>query len=226
MHQETILVIDDNVEFARALINYMLIPLNFNALHATDGQIGLKIAVDQNPDVIMLDMHMPLMSGLEVLTALRRQAVNAPVIFMTAEGSENIAIDAFRQGVRDYLIKPFDKNGLSQALDRALRETRLEQDALVSETVRRTVVTLSHYLNNYLMVLDGNLFLLEEELQEQRQQRTDHLLEILKDSKVSADKIKKVINVLQRVSKVKMSTYHGHIKMVDIEAALRQEFGE
>lgn len=226
MHQETILVIDDNVEFARALINSMLTPLSFRTLYAPNGQLGLKLAVDQRPDVIMLDMHMPLMSGLEVLSALRRREVDAPVIFMTAEGSETIAVDAFRLGVRDYLTKPFDQTALSNALDRALKEMRLERDALISETVRRTVVTLSHYLNNYLMILDGNLFLLEEILQEQSQVETEELLEILKGSKTSADKIKKVISVLQRVSKVKMSTYHGHVKMIDIETALRQEFGE
>src|SRR5574341_1132989 len=116
-------------------------------------------------------MNMPGLNGFEVLTALRQANCVSPVIFMTVAGSERIAVEAFRLGVRDYLSKPFTEAELRQSIDRALSETRLvcERDRLtrnlvMAEAVRSTIVTLSHYLNNYLTSLNGGLQLLEENL--------------------------------------------------------------
>ncbi|MCB0197520.1 MAG: response regulator [Anaerolineae bacterium] len=229
MSQETILVVDDNRQFARSLIQYMLIPLNYTVFYAKNGEIGLQMAVDRQPDLILLDMHMPRMTGLGMLSALRETSCTAPVIFMTAEGSENIAVKAFRLGVKDYLSKPFSAEELQETVDRALQETRLrrakeklERDLLVSETVRQTVVTLSHYLNNYLAVLNGNIFLAQEDIQQQLPDNAE-ILESLNDCEHSITKIEAVLRVLHQITRVKLTTYHGKVKMLDIEAALQEE---
>lgn len=232
MSQETILVIDDNRRFARSLINYMIQPFNYKAFHATNGAIGLELALAHKPDLILLDMNMPGMTGLEVLAALRKTNCIAPVIFMTAEGSETIAVKAFRLGVRDYLTKPFSADELQQSVDVALHETRLvrekeqlERDLLVSETVRQTVVTLAHYLNNYLSVLRGNLFLALEDLPAYLPDDSD-ILDALGDSDHSVAKIETVLRVLRQITEVKLTTYHGKVKMLDIEAALEKELAK
>ncbi|MCB9079052.1 MAG: response regulator [Anaerolineaceae bacterium] len=229
MSQETILVVDDNYNFARSLIKYMLMPLGYKAAHAKNGQIGLEMAVKYQPDLILLDMNMPRMTGLGMLAALRETDCDAPVIFMTAEGSENVAVEAFRLGVRDYLAKPFTPDELKQAVDAALQETRLarekerlERDLLISETVRQTVVTLSHYLNNYLVVLHGNLFLVQEGLPPQLPNRAE-LIESLEECELSVAKIDAVIKVLQKITNVRLTAYHGQVRMLDIESALQQE---
>ncbi|MCB0208082.1 MAG: response regulator [Anaerolineae bacterium] len=229
MPQETILVVDDNRQFARSLIQYMLGPLDYTVFYAKNGEIGLEMAVSRKPDLILLDMNMPRMTGLGMLAALRDTNCKAPVIFMTAEGSENIAVKAFRLGVKDYLAKPFSSTELQQAVDRALQETRLrrtkeklERNLLISETVRQTVVTLSHYLNNYLAVLNGNIFLALEDLQNQLPDHTE-IIESLSDCENSITKIEAVLRVLQQITKVKLTTYHGKVKMLDIEAALQEE---
>jgi DNA-binding response OmpR family regulator len=107
MADETILVVDDSLEIARVLDEYMLTPQGYKVLHAGNGQKGLAQAIAHNPDLILLDMNMPRMSGIEMLEQLRQTDYKAPVIFMTMHGSERVAVDAFRLGVSNYLIKPF-----------------------------------------------------------------------------------------------------------------------
>jgi CheY-like chemotaxis protein len=229
MPNETILVVDDSIEIVRVLKEYMLAPLGYQVISAADGQSGLDMALRHTPDLIMLDMHMPRMGGVEVLTTLRQTDCQAPVIFMTMHGSEGIVAEVFRLGVRDYLAKPFTIIEVQQAVDRALQETRLirereelTRNLIASETVRQTAVTLAHYINNQLMVLSGNLILLQESLRQQLAQQPA-LLKALQDSQASAAQIAAVIRVLQQTTQAEQTTYLGQTRMIDIEAALREE---
>jgi len=229
---ETILVVDDNLDFARTLERYTLAPLGYQVLYAANGQSGLQLAVSHLPDLILLDMNMPNMTGMEMLRALRQTDCTSPVIFMTMHGSESIAVDAFRLGVRDYLVKPFAIEEAQQAVDRALREKRLirekedhAQNLLIAETVRRTVVTLSHYINNYLTALNGNLSLLAEAFPQENWDDLDLLL-TLQEAQDSSRKIEAVLRVLQSVTKVEHTTYHAQISMIDIENDLQKELAK
>jgi len=229
MAHETILIVDDSTEMVRFLKGYVLEPQGYQVVSAADGKSGLEMAVAQKPDLIILDMSMPRMTGMEMLTALRQTDCKAPVIFMTMHGSEGIAVEAFRLGVRDYLAKPFTIEEVQQTVDRALQETRLAREKeeltrnlITAETVRQTVVTLSHYINNRLMVLDGGLTLLQENLEHELGDNPT-LARVLRDSSASVSQIAAVLRVLQRVTAVKQTTYHGQTRMIDIEAALREE---
>jgi two-component system NtrC family sensor kinase len=229
MPRETILIVDDSPEITHVLTNYMLVPLGYKTLHATNGKSGLKMALSHKPDLIMSDVQMPRMNGMELLTALHQADSQIPVIFMTMHGSESIAVEAFRLGVRDYIIKPFTPDEVEQAVDRALREVRLtrEKEELTrnlatSEAIRQTTVTLAHYINNRLMVLTGGLTLLEESLPPQLV-ADPTLAEVLHNSQTSVTQIGAVLRVLQRVTKVQQTTYNGQVRMIDIKAALREE---
>jgi CheY-like chemotaxis protein/ketosteroid isomerase-like protein len=231
MAHETILVVDDSCEFVQALKEYILGPLGYNVIHAPDGQSGLDMGITHNPDLIMLDMNLPHMTGLEMLTALRQNDCQIPVIFMTMQGSENIAVEAFRLGVCDYLIKPFTTEEVQRAMNRALRSSpvcekaRLDCTLIAVETVRQTAITLSHYINNHLMTLSGGLNLLQENLQ---QELPNHpmLSRIVQDGQASVQQIETVVRVLQRITKVQYTTYHDKTCMIDVEAALREELGQ
>jgi two-component system NtrC family sensor kinase len=101
----------------------MVLPsAGYDVLTAANGREGLILANDLRPDLIIADHRMPELSGLEMLAALRTQGLDIPFILMTAEGSEALAVEALRLGVRDYLIKPFDPDDLLQTLERVLRE--------------------------------------------------------------------------------------------------------
>jgi len=194
--------------------------------------VGLNTALELQPDLIMLDMSMPRMTGLEMLEALRNKDCQVPVIFMTMYGSESIAVEAFRLGVRDYLSKPFSLDEAQDAVNRALRETRLgrekeqlSQNLLAAETVHQTIVTLSHFLNNYLMVADGGLHLLVEAL-DQEQKDDPRLSQIIADSLASTEKIGAVLQVLHKISDVKLEDYAKGVKMIDIKTAVQEELSK
>jgi DNA-binding response OmpR family regulator len=228
MSGETILIVDDSLEIRRLLEQDVFPPLGFKAFSAADGQEGLELADRCRPDLILLDMNMPRLSGLGMLAELRRKRNSAPAILMTAFGSERVAIEAFRLGVRDYVVKPFTPEEILQAVDRALNETRLakaqeelNRNLMTAEIVRVTVVTLSHYLNNHLTTLKGGLTLLGEALEDRAPD--PNLLDILQASRKSALSIQAVMKVLIDATGVRLCPYTDSTMMMDIEAALREE---
>ncbi|MDX1521852.1 MAG: ATP-binding protein [Anaerolineae bacterium] len=128
MANERVLVIEDSVEHNQFVVDYVLKPNEYQALVAYDGQEGLNIALSEHPDLILLDMNLPKLNGLEVLDALNEQAINIPVIVMTFHGSEKLAVQVFRLGVKDYVLKPFKVAELLDAIERALMEVRLRKE--------------------------------------------------------------------------------------------------
>lgn len=138
MSGETILVVDDGEENRDFIVEYILKPNHFQSLVAKDGREGLKLAVTHQPDLILLDFQMPKMDGREVLQALAQRGIDIPVVLMTFYGSEEIAIEVFRLGVRDYVKKPYSVDEMLRVIERNLSESRLrkEKDALLERLVK------------------------------------------------------------------------------------------
>lgn len=128
MSGELILVIDDSREIVKHLTEYLLPTLGHKAIAAYDGRQGLERIRQEKPDLVMLDLNLPEMTGLDVLQALTQDSIETPVILMTGYGSEKSAIEAFRLGIKDYLVKPFTIDEVSDTIERALLETRLRYD--------------------------------------------------------------------------------------------------
>lgn len=127
MPRERILIIDDSARIVEFLTD-VLEPLGYTLLSAANGTDGLTGALSGQPDLIMLDLNMPDMSGLQVLESLRQRNCQSPVILMTSYGSESVVVQALRLGARDYLVKPFAMDELLTAVGRALEEGRLRRD--------------------------------------------------------------------------------------------------
>jgi len=128
MSSERILVIDDSDQLRNFLSQEALPLYGYETLAAGFGKQGLKMIIEEKPDLVMLDLQLPDTTGIEVLEELDRQQQTVPVILMTAHGSESIAAEAFRLGARDYLIKPFDTELAMSTIDRVLAQVRLERD--------------------------------------------------------------------------------------------------
>ncbi|HXV41954.1 MAG TPA: ATP-binding protein, partial [Anaerolineae bacterium] len=113
-------------------------PNGYKVLVARNGEEGFVLARSKHPDLILLDNNMPKMTGMEVLEALNEHEINIPVIMMTFHGSETLAVQSFRLGVRDYVLKPFQISEMLQAIERALAEARLrrERDELTGRLVK------------------------------------------------------------------------------------------
>jgi DNA-binding response OmpR family regulator len=209
----------------------VLDPLGFTVLTAPNGQAGLEMALEYNPDLIMLDMSMPVMTGMEMLQALHQTLFRAPVIFMTMFGSESIAVEAFRLGVRDYLPKPFTVDEVQEAVENALRESRLAREKerllrelIAAESTRKTLATLSNSINNDLYIINGGLGQIA--LAVQRHNLADPKLQrILQDCLTSANRVGAVLRVMNRVTQERAEAGQGEIAGLDIEAAMREELG-
>src|SRR5690348_520635 len=107
------------------VINYVLKPSGYSFIEARDGLEALDQIAAHSPDLILLDLQMPRLDGIGLLQRMKETNIAIPVVLMTFYGSEEIAIEVFRLGVRDYVIKPFTEDELLAAVERGLVETRL-----------------------------------------------------------------------------------------------------
>lgn len=114
-----VLAIDDEAGILR-LIKLELSGQGFRVLTAETGDDGLRIAEEQRPDIVLLDIVMPEMTGLEVMRALRDRS-NVPVILLTAKGSDADKVRGLEMGADDYLAKPFSPEELSARVRAVLR---------------------------------------------------------------------------------------------------------
>lgn len=152
MARERILVIDDSEEIRSILREMILGPQGYQVVTAQDGQEGIDYALQEYPDLILTDVSMPRMDGIEVLQRLRDAHYEWPVILMTFHGSEEIAIQAFRLGVRDYIRKPFTVEEVLTCVERALVESRLRRER---EALMRRLESANRQLNRQVAELSA-----------------------------------------------------------------------
>jgi len=134
MAKERILIVEDDRDLAQ-LMTILMQQHGYETVVANDGVEGLNLALEERPDLILLDRLMPRMDGLGLLYKLHERQIHIPVVILTAWGSEELAVQALRMGVKDYITKPFELEDLSEAVERALAEARLrrERDALTEQ---------------------------------------------------------------------------------------------
>jgi class 3 adenylate cyclase/DNA-binding response OmpR family regulator len=152
MNKLRTLVIDDSAQVRDFVVDYILKPQGFAVEVAVNGTEGLHKALNYQPDLILTDYEMPKLNGLELLQALRRHGCKAPVILMTSHGSEQIAVEVFRLGVYDYLVKPFAPQDMLNAVENALSVTRLQQE---KESLTQRILSTNQQLRQHLDELNA-----------------------------------------------------------------------
>ena len=105
MAKQTILLIDDDVTLLELLAEHVQMA-GYRPVVAEDGQRGLRLAAETEPDLVILDVMMPVIDGWEVCKRLRENS-SVPIIMLTAKGQEMDKLRGFRLGVDDYVTKPF-----------------------------------------------------------------------------------------------------------------------
>ena len=115
-----ILIIEDEAPMRTALVD-VLNGEGYRALTAADGESGLKRALAEKPDLILLDLMMPKLDGYQVCAELRRLAVTTPVLMLTAKGQVEDRVTGLDAGADDYLVKPFSTEELLARVRALLR---------------------------------------------------------------------------------------------------------
>lgn len=128
--RSTVLVVDDETDICD-LVSYNLAREGYRVIQEHDGEAGLERVFKSAPDLLILDLLLPKMSGLEVLAAIRSEprTRSLPILVLTARGTEMDKLVGFERGADDYLTKPFSPKELAARVQAILRRTRGEETA-------------------------------------------------------------------------------------------------
>ncbi|MDY0213608.1 MAG: sigma-54 dependent transcriptional regulator [Desulfuromonadaceae bacterium] len=127
MEQKTILIIEDD-ESLRRVLEFNLEEVGYRVLTASEGEGGLETFRTERPPLVITDIQMPGISGIEVLKAVKAEAPETLVIVITAYGSVEKAVEAMKLGAYDYLTKPFGRDELRLTVDKALSYYGLQEE--------------------------------------------------------------------------------------------------
>jgi signal transduction histidine kinase len=159
-----VLVVEDNADMNRFIA--LVLAQHYRVATAFDGKEGLDMALAFQPDLILSDVMMPRMSGERMVRALRkhRELAEVPIIMLTGKADDALRVDLFREGVQDYLNKPFSAEELLARIgarisarrrqEAALKTLRAEMEELSKQQVAsQTVAAIAHELNQPLSAL-------------------------------------------------------------------------
>ncbi len=135
-----ILIVDDEPKIVQLARDY-LEHVGFAVFTANDGKFALSVARAEKPDLIVLDLGLPEMDGLDVTRALRKES-NVPIIMLTARGEESDKLIGLELGADDYIVKPFSPKELVARVRAVLRRFDAAQASVGAETIRVADVVL------------------------------------------------------------------------------------
>ncbi|WP_071396001.1 response regulator transcription factor [Bacillus tuaregi] len=130
--EKKVLVVDDEKSIL-TLIEYNLKQAGFKVITAMDGEEARNIALSDNPDLIVLDLMLPKMDGLEVCKELRQQKNFTPILMLTAKDDEFDKVLGLELGADDYMTKPFSPREVVARVKAILRRTQIQMEASESK---------------------------------------------------------------------------------------------
>ncbi len=154
----TILIIDDDTSLRR-VVEYNLQEAGYRVVSAARGEEGLALFAEESPDLVITDMKMPGMDGMQVLNAVKERAADALVIIVTAFGTVDLAVEAMKAGAYDYITKPFNRDELRLIVAKALQfrgmaaENVRLRDELSDKADYRTIVGSSKIMERVFEIV-------------------------------------------------------------------------
>lgn len=148
VHPARLLVIDDDAS-VRTSIRGFLEDSGFTVLEADSGKQGVSICAEQQPDLVLCDLRLPDLDGLEVIRSVASTGINIPVIVISGLGEVHDVVQALRLGAADYLTKPIkDLEVLEHSIRRSLNQAELiAQNKSYAEQLENTIFQLRHSLD-------------------------------------------------------------------------------
>jgi len=158
-----ILVVDDNIEFAKTVARN-LEKEGFQISLASDGNTAILAASNESPDLVLLDLKLPDIPGVELLRIMKSINENVAVIIITAYGGERVAIDLMKAGAIDFLSKPFNFEDLLSAINNAFKISDAQKEDKKHERyphLEKFFPFLAHEIRNPLHAISGALAIIQ-----------------------------------------------------------------
>lgn len=143
----SVLIIDDEVDICE-MLSHVLNQEGYTTYTAHDGNTGLEIFNKELPHIVILDLRMPGMNGMEVLKQIKHTGSETPVIIITAYGEIQSAVEAIKHGAYNYFNKPFDNEEVVLTVKRALEERAMRQEIRMLKTQLSFVMPLFEQMGN------------------------------------------------------------------------------
>lgn len=159
---EKILIVDDEPDIAM-ILKLHLEDAGYQTIWAADGDAALDLIHSNVFPLVLMDIRMPGISGLDVLKQLRGEGVDTSVIMMTAHGNEDLAVECMQAGATDYVTKPFQHDNLLQRIERALVNRRMQiTNKKLEKEKEDFFFMLSHDLKNPITAAIGSIDIIRE----------------------------------------------------------------
>lgn len=215
MERPKILVVDDSVT-ALHYICGILEQLGYDTLRADDASQALTAIAAQKPDLVLSDLVMPGMDGLDLLEEMRARGHNMPFLIITSHASLNTAVQAVRKGADDYIVRPVDPELLAHRIlaVRERHQMRLEHSQrLALEAALATAGAAAHELNQPLMALAAMAELMATTKQPER------IRELAKLVSEQAERAGRITHRLVNLVRFETKPYVGEVKILDLQAS-------
>jgi len=147
MSEASILIIDDDENILFTL-RMRLESLGYRVLTALDGSEGLEELEKEAPDVILLDLRLPGMGGLDVLREIKKTSPGTEIIIFTAQGTIETAVTAIKEGAYDYITKPIDNQRLGILIEKALEKSEIFKEAKILRSQLRHLGKFDRMIGN------------------------------------------------------------------------------
>jgi len=220
-HRPKVLVADDEPDMLRYLKSELV--NEYEVLEATDGRQAIALAAQFQPDIILCDMMMPEMDGIQVCKQLRTQSItqSIPVLLLTARADEDTKMNALSNGASDFLSKPFSVTELhvrlrnlvgsyqmqrklarqNKVLEATLEQLKETETQLVQTekmaSLGRMSAGIIHEINNPLNYAKTGLFTLRKKSKHVPSDQQEDFAEVLKDIEDGVDRVKDIVSDLR-----------------------------
>ena len=215
-----ILVVDDQPDNV-FILQDRLKRAGFEVIAAYEGETGIQKTIEEKPDLILLDIMMPDISGFDVCRRLvaNEETKNIPIILVTALTDAEDIKEGFDAGAFDYIKKPFNRDEMLARINSALRFSETNNLLLELEKVKTfnaTVITANHEIKQPLTLINLSTAAIRRELNK-NEQETDFLLKRVEFIEKATHDIIDILEKLSSIKKPIFIDYLNNLKMINLQ---------